>query len=268
MPIHRLHLPAVSRQRRLLGAGRKVPDLQCRVVGASDELGVCRCDGQPPHCLGVRLYLLDVVEVCLPVLDHARLVCREQPVVGVGVLDASNRRLVSLHNSLKVESHAVPQRELSARRSREQPPALWGPFHDVDGVLDFVQRRVNGFGGYGFGSAGDSGRWGCHVHQVAGTRALDLGHGGILISRAAVAHPLHCGGAIVGDGACRGQSQKRRMAIVVQVFATAQARAVHLMIVLAYKFEYVVGKRMFTYAWVVGAGRPRTGAGGIRGPWW
>lgn len=74
VPVHRLHLPAVPRQRQLLLAGRKVPDLQRGVVGARDELGVGGRDGQAADGLGVRLDLLDVVEVGLPVLDDARLV--------------------------------------------------------------------------------------------------------------------------------------------------------------------------------------------------
>lgn len=192
----------MSRQRRLLRAGREVPDLQRRIVGACDELGVRRGYCEPSYGFRVCLNLLDVVEVCLPVLYYARLVCREKPVVGMCVLDAANSGLVRLHNGLEVEAHAVPQRELAAGRASEQAPAFWRPLDYVDRVLDLVEGRVYGFGRYRFGSAGDSGCGRCHVHDVACTRPLDLGHGDILVARPPVAHPLHRRRAIVGYRPC------------------------------------------------------------------
>src|SRR5438270_13664076 len=108
MPVDRLDFPSMSCQRRLFCTRRKVPDLQCRVVGACDKLGVCGGYGESSHCLSMRLYLLDVVEVGLPILDDSGLVGGQQPVVGRGVLDGANGGLVSLHNGLKIEAHAVP----------------------------------------------------------------------------------------------------------------------------------------------------------------
>ncbi len=64
----------MSRQRRLLRTRRKVPDLQGSVVSASDELGVCGCNGEAADGFCVGLYLLDIIEICLPIFHHARLV--------------------------------------------------------------------------------------------------------------------------------------------------------------------------------------------------
>ena len=201
MPVDRLDLPPVPRQHRLLGAGRKVPNLQRGVVGARNELGVGGRNGEAAHGFRVRLHFLDVVEVGLPILDDARLVGRQQPVVRRRVFDGADGGLVRLHDGLEVEAHAVPQRELAARGAREQPAALGRPLDHVDRVLDLVQRRVHGFGG-------DRGRGACwprgrrlHVDNIAGTRPLGLAHGLVLVLRPPVAHPLHRRRAIVCDGA-------------------------------------------------------------------
>lgn len=199
------------------------------------------------------LDLLDVVEVGLPVLDDARLVCREEPVVGVCVGDAADGRLVGLHDGLEVEAHAVPEGELSAGGAGEQAAALGGPLDHVDGVLDLVQRRVQGLCGYRFGGVGDAGGGRGHVHDVAGAGALDLRVQLVLVARLAAAHPLHRGGSIVGDGACL------QVKLAVALRDRQKARA---------------GARE-THAWVVGAagrriggsrpwrrGEPRMGGGG------
>lgn len=118
------------------------------------------------------------------------------------VLDAADGSLVGLHDGLEVEAHAVPQGELAARRPGQQAAALGRPFDDVDGVLDLVEGGVDGFGGYRLGGVGQAGCRGLHVHDVACARALHLRHAHVLVPRASVAHPLHCGCAIVGHGAC------------------------------------------------------------------
>jgi hypothetical protein len=61
----------------------------------------------------MRLDLLYVVEVGLPILDDARLVGREKPVVCVGVFDDADGRFVGLHDGLEVEAHAIPEGEFS-----------------------------------------------------------------------------------------------------------------------------------------------------------
>ena len=201
MPVDRLDFPSMSCQRRLFCARRKVPDLQCGVVGARDKLGVCGGDCEPAHSLGVCLYLLDVVEVGLPVLDHSRLVGGQQPVVGRRVLDGANGGFMGLHDGFKVEAHAVPQRELTARGASEQAAAFWRPFDHVDGMLDLVEGRVDGLCRDGLGGAGDSRCGGLQVDDVAGAGPLYLWPGDVFVARTAGAHPLHRGGAIVGDGA-------------------------------------------------------------------
>ncbi len=106
---------------------------------------------------------------------------------------------MGLHNCLKIEAHAIPQRKLAAGRAREQASALRGPFDYIDGVFDFVERRVNCLGWNGFSSAGESSGGRGHVDNVAGAGPFGLQHGQVLVTRAAVAQPLDCCCAIVGD---------------------------------------------------------------------
>jgi hypothetical protein len=86
--------------------------------------------------------ILNVVEVGLPVLDHAIVVTRDEPVFAVRPLHGTNSRLMSRHDSLKVEARAIPQCELSTSRSGKKSPAFWCPSYNIDRVLDFVERRV------------------------------------------------------------------------------------------------------------------------------
>jgi hypothetical protein len=111
------------------------------------------------------LDLLDVVEICLPVLDNTGLIGGQQPVVRVGVGNASDGGLVSLHDGFKVEAHAIPQSEFSASRSREQSAALWRPLDHVDRMFNFIQGGMESFGGNGLGGTRHSSGRGRHLRS-------------------------------------------------------------------------------------------------------
>jgi hypothetical protein len=107
-------------------------------------------------------------------------------------------------------------------------------------MLDLVERRVDGFGRYRFGSVGESSCGRCHVDNVARARSLHLRHGDIFVSRTPIAHELDRCRAIVCYRSCE--------VLVVALFMRSASQ-------------------MFTYVWVA-AGHRRTGGGGIHGPWW
>lgn len=74
MPVARLDIPVVARERRVGDSGGEVEDLQRRVVGRGQELGVTGRPGEVANGVVVRVVDgLDVVEVGPPVLDVAFL---------------------------------------------------------------------------------------------------------------------------------------------------------------------------------------------------
>lgn len=72
-----------------------------------------------------------------------------------------------LHDSFEVETHAVPQGKLPATGTSKQSSAFGCPFHDVDRVLDLVERRVEVFGRYCVDGVVDAAyRW-YHLYESA-----------------------------------------------------------------------------------------------------
>mmetsp|Transcript_6660 Transcript_6660/g.20255 ORF Transcript_6660/g.20255 Transcript_6660/m.20255 type:complete len:241 (-) Transcript_6660:68-790(-) len=108
VPVDALDVPAVAGELALLAAAGKVPHLHAAVVRTADELVVGRTEGEVTHRLSVTLPRLDVVHVRLPVLDHAAIVRRNQPVIVVTPLHGTQSSVVRLQNGLKVERDAVP----------------------------------------------------------------------------------------------------------------------------------------------------------------
>ena len=106
-----------------------------------------------------------VVHVGLKVLDDAALVCGRQIRAGVRELHRADRVVVRLQDGLEVERQPVPERELAARGSCQNPSPLRRPLskegkpsirrrlsraatdhYDIDGASDFVGRCVHEFG--------------------------------------------------------------------------------------------------------------------------
>ena len=81
---------------------------------------------------------LDVVEVCLPVLDDAVLVGGNQPFVVVRVGSGAKSAVVCLHDRLEVEAGTVPQRELATGAAGEKTSTFGRPFHHVDRMFHFI----------------------------------------------------------------------------------------------------------------------------------
>lgn len=59
-----------------------------------------------------------------------------------------------LHDGLEVESSTIPEGKLSTAGCSQATTALWRPSHDVDGMLDFVERLVDPAAWHGVRSAG------------------------------------------------------------------------------------------------------------------
>lgn len=148
MPVTALRVPAVAGERRFGHAAREVENLQRRVVGCCDKLGVRRAERDVSDGILVAADALDVVEVWLPVFDHTFVVGRHEPVIAVRVGQSTDGAVVGLHDGLKVKARTVPERELAATGSRQQPATFRGPSHHVHGVLDLVERRVKVPGRY------------------------------------------------------------------------------------------------------------------------
>lgn len=47
-----------------------------------------------------------------------------------------------LHESLKIESHSIPEGEFSTTRPSQESSAFRSPYNHIDRMFDFVQRRV------------------------------------------------------------------------------------------------------------------------------
>src|SRR3954462_5475319 len=104
MPVTALGVPTVAGESRDHGGAGEVKHLESRIVRGGDELLVGRGKGQVPNGVIVSLEALDIVEVGLPVLEHAVVVGRDEPIVRVRIDYAPDGRVVSLHYSLKVEA--------------------------------------------------------------------------------------------------------------------------------------------------------------------
>ena len=58
------------------------------------------------------------------------------------VRQSSDSDIMCLHDSLEVESSAIPESEFATAGCCEEPPAFWGPFHHIDRMFDLVKRGV------------------------------------------------------------------------------------------------------------------------------
>lgn len=174
MPVASLGIPPVARKGHLGNTSSEVKDLEGGVVGGCDELEVGRCDGQVANGIMMAPNAFDIVEVGLPVLDDTIVVGRDQPIVGVRVLESADGGIVRLHNGLKVEGCSVPEGKLSTAGCCQEAAAFWGPSNDVDRVFDLVKRLVDPTSWYRICCIGGSCSRGNHLRTVVSPNTWGL----------------------------------------------------------------------------------------------
>ena len=124
MPVRRLDLPIMSCERRLGFVCCEVIDLQRGIVASCHVFLVIGRKREVTYWLAMGLNVSHVVEICLPELHYAIMICRNKPLFTVRVDCCSYGRIVSLEipqlelpqcrgstnseNGLKVKGHAVP----------------------------------------------------------------------------------------------------------------------------------------------------------------
>ena len=118
---------ANTRENSLSPAFLKRPDAERRIVACGCETVVVRAEAETADGLAMALPRSQVVHVGLKVLDDAALVCGRQICARVRELHRANRIVVRLQDGLEVERQPVPERELAARGSRQNPPPFWRP---------------------------------------------------------------------------------------------------------------------------------------------
>ncbi len=74
MPVNCLCIPAMATEHRFFNASCEIEDFECGVIRSRDEFRVIGREGHISNSVIVSMNDLDVVEVWLPVLDHAVVV--------------------------------------------------------------------------------------------------------------------------------------------------------------------------------------------------
>ena len=110
----------------------------------------------------------DVVHVGLPVLDVAAVVAGDHPLVVVRPDHGAHRRVVRLQDRLEVEGEPVPERELAARRARDEAAPLGRPGQREDGAPHLVGRRLHELGRHRVGRVVAVGDRGQELHACMG----------------------------------------------------------------------------------------------------
>lgn len=84
MPVARLHIPVVSGQNGVAGAGGEVEDFQSGVVGGREEFAIAWGPGKISNGIVVCVVnCLNIVEVWPPVFDITSLPTRDQPILAM-----------------------------------------------------------------------------------------------------------------------------------------------------------------------------------------
>lgn len=151
----------------------------------------------------------EIIHVGLPVLDNTLLVARQHPIFVMAPYNATQFRVMSLKDSFKVESQALPQSELARFRARDESLPLRRPFARMYGAARLVHTAMHELGA----GAGDrvfahlSGSW---WDEVDGGLHVGLDSWCVYAEVALpspVQTPSHCRGVVINGSSCDGFAQ-------------------------------------------------------------
>lgn len=152
---------------------------------------------------------LEIIHVGLPVLDNTLLVAGQHPIFVMAPYDAAQFRVMSLKDSFKVESQALPQSKLARFRARDESLPLRCPLARMYGAARFVHTAMHELGA----GAGDrvfahlTGSW---RDEVDGGLHVGLDSWCVYAEvtlPCPVQTPSHCRGVVINGSSCDGFAQ-------------------------------------------------------------